>query len=133
MNHLKGVLFAFLAAALTQSCATSSTPVFETSADRTMRIPDALANPGSQVKVRLPDSDQPILVWRTPLGFGGSALRCNCELRTELRYNAARGWLECWTKGCHYKLDGSILEGPTTKPLRTYVVDLQGERLRILG
>lgn len=125
---------AFLAFLLVVSagCVVNPAPVVDAGADRTLTLPPELATPGNQVKVQLPGYPDPILVWRTEIGFGGTALRCN-HCRTEVQYNAGKGWLDCLGARCRYRLDGTVLEGPAKKALRVYLVDLDGERLRILG
>jgi Rieske Fe-S protein len=41
--------------------------------------------------------------------------------------------LKCLGCGSRFKLDGSVSQGPATQPLKSYVVDLQGNKLKILG
>jgi nitrite reductase/ring-hydroxylating ferredoxin subunit len=118
--------------AVLAGCVVNPAPVVDADANRTLPVPQQLGKPGDQVKVQLPGYPDPILVWRTEIGFGGTALRCN-HCRTEVQYNAAKGWLDCLGSRCRYRLDGTVLEGPTKKALRVYLVDLDGERLRILG
>ena len=113
-------------------CVANPAPVVDAGADRTLSLPEALSKPGAQVKVQLPGLSDPILVWRTEIGFGGTALRCT-HCGSQVQYNFEKGWIDCLANRCRFKLDGSVLEGPATSPLRVYLVDLEGNRLRILG
>ena len=113
-------------------CVVNPAPIVEANADRTVELPEQLGKAGAQVKVQLPGLSDPILVWRTEIGFGGVSLRCTHD-GAQVQYNAEKGWIDCLANHCRYRLDGSVLEGPTTRPLRVYLVDLNGNRLRILG
>ena len=120
------------AAALSAGCTHNPAPEFDAGADHTLSVPDALSKPGSQIKVRIPSTEDYILVWRTEIGFGACQSRCT-HCQSELLYRPEEGRIACTTHGCRYSLDGSVLKGPAKKPLRAYLVDLQGERLKILG
>jgi len=41
--------------------------------------------------------------------------------------------IKCLGCGSQFKLDGSVVRGPAKEPLRAYVIDLVGEKLKILG
>lgn len=120
------------AAALFTGCTHNPAPEFDAGADHTLSVPDALSKPGSQIKVRIPSMEEFILVWRTEIGFGASQSRCSYCL-TEILYLPEEGRLACPSHGCRFSLDGSVLKGPAKKPLRAYLVDLHGDRLKILG
>jgi nitrite reductase/ring-hydroxylating ferredoxin subunit len=110
----------------------NNAPLFEAGADNSLLLPKELAEAGSQVKVRLPSADKLVLVWRTKIGFGGISINCTHK-GSEVHLNAAAETLDCPSHGSRFKLDGTVAHGPAEKPLRTYVVDLQGDRLKILG
>ena len=120
------------ACGLTGGCtAVNSAPQFDAGADSTIPLPKELAEVGSQVKVRLP-GDNIVLVWKTKGGYNGVSIKCT-HRGSEVSYKPDQDLLVCPSHGSKYKPDGTVVEGPALKPLRPYVVDLQGERLRILG
>ena len=120
------------ACAFATGCVANPAPVFDANIDHTIALPEALSQPGSQVKVRLPSVSEPVLIVRTKIGFNGTALLCS-KVPTELQYMPDEGVLKCLGCGSQFKLDGSVLKGPATKPIKSYVVDLQGDKLKILG
>jgi nitrite reductase/ring-hydroxylating ferredoxin subunit len=122
----------FVLALAVAGCVANPAPVVDAGAERTLEVPPQLEKPGSQVKIQLPGLSDPILVWRTEIGFGAADLRCT-HCRSQLQYNPEKGWIDCLSNSCRYRLDGSVLEGPANRPLRVYLVDLNGTRLRILG
>ena len=136
MKHSAIPMVLFTSACLAGCSATNPAPVFDASASRTLKVPEVLLTPGGQAKIRLPGRDVMLLVWRTDIGFGGTDLRCpHCN--HELVFHPKSQTLVC-PGGIQYRLDGSFLsgyvpEGETVQPLRAYVVELDGERLRILG
>ena len=126
---LAAVVFA---GALASGCTHNPALEFDAGADHSLSMPDVLSKPGSQIKVRIPNMEEFILVWRTEIGFGACQSRCT-HCQSELQYRPEEGRLACTTHGCRFSLDGSVLKGPANKPLRAYLVDLQGDRLKILG
>ncbi len=116
---------------LAAGCSTNPAPTFEAEADRSIRVPSALAYPGAQIKVVLPDGGAPILVWRTRIGFGAAALTCTC-CGHHVWFNGPEETLDC-PHGSRFGLDGELQEGDARFPLRAYAVDLDGDRLKILG
>jgi len=121
------------ACALNGGCtAVNAAPMFDAGADNSVLLPKELAEVGSQVKIKLPPGDTIVLVWKTKGGYNGVSIRCT-HRGSEVSYNPKEDRLECPSHGSKYKTDGSVLEGPALKGLRPYVVDLQGDRLRILG
>lgn len=129
---------ALLAASVSVTgCATAyRVPVFDAEANRTLKLPDELGRAGTQAKIRMPGEDGFILIWRTEIGFGGSELCCS-HCRRELSFNWDTKTLDC-PSGIRYRLDGSFLDGQLRQgekvdPLKAYLVDLDGNRLRILG
>lgn len=111
--------------------AVNAAPQFDAAADNTIALPKELAEVGSQVKVKLP-GDTIVLVWKTKGGYNGVSIKC-AHRGSEVAYNPKEDTLDCPSHGSRYKSDGSLLQGPALKGLRPYVVDLQGDRLRILG
>jgi Rieske Fe-S protein len=121
------------ACAIATGCVSNPAPVFDAGVDHTIVLPEALSQPGSQIKVRLPGVDEPVLVVRTQIGFNGTAAICSESARTELQYIPDEGLIKCLGCGSKFKLDGSVSHGPAHKPLKAYVVDLHGDKLKILG
>jgi hypothetical protein len=135
---MKCSAFVLLVASVVLSgCAAANpAPVYDAEANRTLKLPEALSTPGAQAKIRLPGQDVFILVWRTEIGFGGTDLRCPHCLH-ELVFSAKTQSLSCPT-GIRYRLDGTYLdghvpEGGKIQTLRAYLVELEGNRLKILG
>ncbi len=126
------VLAAAFAASMSAGCSHNPAPQFDAGADQTLAVPEALAQPGSQIKVRLSSLEDPVLVWRTEFGFGACQSRCT-HCRSEILYRAVEGRLDCPGQGCRFTLDGTVIKGPAKKSLRAFLVDLQGDRLKILG
>jgi hypothetical protein len=114
------------------ACAGNKAVTVEAGADRTLPLPKELAEPGSQVKVIVPGSNDQVLIWRTKIGFGGTNLKCD-YCKAELIFNAAENRLECTGQGCRYSLDGNVLRGPVKNPRKVFLIDLRGEKLHILG
>lgn len=117
----------------TVGCVSNPAPTFEAGVDHCIPLPEALSTPGSQVKVKLPNVAEPVLVVRTKIGFNGTQGLCSASGRTELQYMPDENVLKCIGCGSEFKLDGSVQRGPAKHPLKSYVVDLQGDKLKILG
>jgi hypothetical protein len=113
-------------------CTGNPAPLVEAGADRTLMLPAELAEPGSQVRVVVPGTQAPVLIWRTQIGFGGTSLKCD-YCRAELVYRPEQARLDCLGQGCRYTLDGNVLRGPAKNPRRVFLVDLRGDKLHILG
>jgi len=113
-------------------CVANPAITVDASIDRTFAMPFELQKPGGQVKVRLPGGDDTVLVWRTEVGFGATTLRCT-HCTGDLRYVPGESLLKC-PFNVRFKLDGSVVQDNVKrKPLRAYIADVQGDRLRILG
>jgi len=117
----------------TTGCVANPAPTFDAGVDHTIPLPDALSEPGSQVKVMLPNEKVPVLIIRTKIGFSATEGICSHSARTELQYMPDEDRLKCLGCGSRFKLDGSVTQGPAEKPLRCYAIDLQGNKLKILG
>jgi Rieske Fe-S protein len=83
--------------------------------------------------VRLPNVPEPVLVVRTRIGFNGTSAICSSSNRTELQYMPDTNMIKCLGCASEFKLDGTVVRGPAKQPLKAYLVDLQGEKLKILG
>ena len=121
------------ACAVATGCVANPAPVFDAGVDHSIPLPAALSETGSQVKVRLPNVSEPVLIVRTKVGFNGTTGICSSSARTELQYMPEEGILQCLGCGSQFKLDGSVVRGPAKMPLKSYAVDLQGDKLKILG
>lgn len=117
----------------TTGCVSNPAPTFDAGVDHSIPLPDALSEPGSQVKVMLPHVTEPVLIVRTKIGFSATEGICTQSARTELQFMPDEDRIKCLGCGSRFKLDGSITQGPATKPLKSYAVDLQGSKLKILG
>jgi Rieske Fe-S protein len=108
-------------------------PLYEAGADHTLAVPKELAEAGAQVKVRLPGSETLILVWKGKKDdFRGVSIACT-HRGSEVHLNPKEGTLDCPSHGSRFGTDGTVREGPAKKPLRAYLVTLQGDRLKIQG
>ncbi len=119
------------AGALCAGCVTfNPAPTFDAAADSSLAIPPELSAPGGQIKVRLPGIDEPVLVWRTSVGYGAASVVCT-HRGCEVALNAREGTLDCPCHGSRFNANGSVLNGPAKRPLRRYVVEVTGPTLRI--
>ena len=121
------------ACAIATGCVSNPAPTFDAGVDHSIVLPSALSEPGSQVKVRLPNVQEPVLIVRTKVGFNGTQGICSSSNRTELQFVPEDGVIKCLGCGSQFKLDGTVQRGPAKNPLKSYVVDLQGDKLKILG
>jgi Rieske Fe-S protein len=121
------------ACAIATGCVSNPAPTFDAGVDHSISLPAALSEPGSQVKVRLPNVSEPVLIVRTKIGFSGTEGFCSASNRTELQYMPEDGVLQCLGCGSQFKLDGSVQRGPAKQALKSYAIDLQGDKLKILG
>ena len=119
--------------AIATGCVANPAPILDAGVDHSLPLPAALAEPGSQVKVRLPNVPEPVLVVRTRIGFNGTSAICSSSNRTELQYMPDTNMIKCLGCASEFKLDGTVSRGPAKQPLKAYLVDLQGEKLKILG
>ncbi len=135
MKHFTFATFLGVLAFQAGCVAPNPAPMFEAEANRTLKFPEVLSQPGTQAKIQLPGPCM-ILVWRTEIGFGATDLQCN-HCSHELVFDAKTQRLVC-PMGICYRLDGSYLSGPLPdgrklQPLRSYIVELENGRLKILG
>lgn len=117
----------------TTGCVSNPAPIIDAGVDHTIPLPESLSEPGSQVKVRLPNIKEPVLIVRTKIGFNATEGICTNSARTELQFMPDEDRIKCLGCGSRFKLDGSVSQGPALKPLKAYAVDLQGNKLKILG
>ena len=109
---------------------TNPAPTFEAGDDGTLPLPQALSQPGAQVKVRLVGVDQPILVWSTSEGLAATSVICT-HRGCEVAFNAEANTLDCPCHGSRFHPDGTVLRGPARKALQAYKAIREGERLRV--
>jgi nitrite reductase/ring-hydroxylating ferredoxin subunit len=121
------------ACAIATGCVSNPAPVFDAGVDHTIQLPAALSEPGSQIKVRLPNVPEPVLIVRTRIGFNGTAGICSHSARTELQYMPDENIIKCLGCTSEFKLDGTVMRGPAKTALKSYAIDLQGDKLKILG
>ena len=119
--------------AIATGCVANPAPTLDAGVDHSLPLPAALAEPGSQVKVRLPNVPDPVLVVRTRIGFNGTSAICSSSNRTELQYMPDTNVIKCLGCASEFKLDGTVARGPAKLPLKAFLVDLQGDKLKILG
>jgi Rieske Fe-S protein len=105
-------------------------PLLEADAEGRVSIVGKLQKTGDQIKVRLPDSRDLVLVWSDVLGFGAASISCP-HRGSEVRFNSADGTLDCPSHGSRFDLDGKVLDGPATKPLTSYRVQVDAGLLTL--
>jgi Rieske Fe-S protein len=105
-------------------------PTFDAGTDGSLPLPEALAAPGSQIKVRLPGVPEPVLVWRNSDGYGAASVVCT-HRGCEVALNASEGTLDCPCHGSRFNADGSVKKGPAMRPLRRYRVEADETRLKV--
>lgn len=126
------VATAACAGALCGGCVTlNPAPTFDAAVDGTLPLPEVLSRPGGEIKVRLRGVDEPVLVWRTAEGGYGAASAVCTHRGCEVVYNSGERTLDCPCHGSRFKADGSVFHGPAKRPLRRFVVEVEGTRLRI--
>jgi Rieske Fe-S protein len=121
------------ACAVATGCISNPAPVFDAGVDHAITLPSALSEVGSQIKVRLPNIPDPVLIVRTKIGFNGTTAICSNSAQTELQYYPEENVIKCLGCTSEFKLDGAVVRGPAKHALKCYVVDLQGDKLKILG
>ena len=136
MRHFAVVAVLAAVASVTGCMGPNPAPTYDADANRSLKFPGVLSEVGAQAKIRLPGQDVVMLVWRTPIGFGGTDLCCH-HCGHELVYKAKEQTIEC-PRGIVYKLDGTymsgkIRDGEKIQPLRAYLVEIDGDRLKISG
>lgn len=117
----------------TTGCVSNPAPTYDAGVDHCIPLPETLSEPGSQVRVRLPHVAEPVLIIRTKVGFNATEGICTNSARTELQWMPDEERIKCLGCGSRFRLDGSVSQGPATQPLKSYAVDLQGNKLKILG
>lgn len=103
-------------------------PLVEAAPDGGFEAPIELSKPGGQVKVRIPEVDQLVLVWRSATGLAAASIECT-HLGSEVHFNPAAGTLDCPSHGSRYMADGKVMTGPAKRPLQPYAVRTEGARL----
>lgn len=108
----------------------ASLPLVKTVSDgRTMSIPVTAFAEGTQVLARASKLSYDVLVMKLPDGnFRSLYLRCTHE---DQPLTATATGLHCPSHGSRFALDGSVREGPATRPLQSFPVHRDGEQLTI--
>ena len=105
-------------------------PTFVADAEGLIEIPPELEEPGSQIKVKLPTVDEPVLVWRTPDGYGALSVVCT-HRGCEVSYNGKENTIDCPCHGSRFKTDGSVMNGPAKRPLKQFRMEVTGSTIRL--
>src|SRR5580765_5397846 len=75
-----------------------------------------LEKPGDQIKVKIGNTPDLVLVWVGPKDFGAASIACT-HRGSEVHLNAVDGTLDCPSHGSRFGLDGQVLQGPAKQPL----------------
>jgi len=104
----------------------ASLPLVKVVSDgRTLSIPLTAFAEGTQVIARASKLSYDVLVMKLPNGDLRSLyLRCTHE---DQPLTATATGLHCPSHGSRFALDGSVEEGPATKPIRPFPVHREGE------
>jgi cytochrome b6-f complex iron-sulfur subunit len=129
-DFLAGCAGCALALPLAGCTAVNPAPLLNADADGTVTVGVLLKGPGDQVKVRLPGVSDPVLVWRSDRGYGAASIVCT-HRGSEVHFDAAEGRLVCPSHGSQFGQDGRVLAGPAARPLTSYRVEVDGERLTL--
>lgn len=119
-----------LAAGMTGCTAVNPVPLLDADPDGRVAALGQLAAPGDQIKVRLPEVPEIVLVWRSDQGFGAASIVCT-HRGSEVHLNAQSWTLDCPSHGSRFDLEGKVVHGPASKPLRPYKVAVEGDRIRV--
>ena len=131
MNRREFIAVACAGTLCAAGCAAvNPVPMVDAAADGSLDVPTELSKPGGQVKVRVPNADGLVLVWKTAQGYGAASIRCT-HRGSEVHLNAEERTLDCPSHGSRFALDGKVLHGPAKTPLAAYSVTAEGSRLKI--
>ncbi len=110
-------------------CAATNPAMLFDAPDGTLAAPPEIAEPGSQIKVRLPA--ETVLVWRgSDNVLMAVSITCT-HLGSQVGWSASRGTVDCPSHGSRFNADGSVLVGPAKRPLRAYKVVEEHGRLKL--
>jgi len=129
-EFLVGCAGCALAAGIVGCAAVNPAPLVEADAQGSVPLSGLLEKPGDQIKVRLPDAAEPVLVWRTAQGYGATSIVCT-HRGSEVHFTPASGTIDCPSHGSQFDQGGKVLQGPAKKPLKPYRATVDGDRLRI--
>lgn len=110
--------------------AVNPVPLVEADPEGRLSIAGRLDKPGDQIKVKLPDSADLVLVWAGAKGFGAASIACT-HRGSEVHFNLAEGTLDCPSHGSRFDHDGSVVHGPAKRPLVSYRDEAQNGLLRL--
>jgi cytochrome b6-f complex iron-sulfur subunit len=89
-----------------------------------------LTEVGGEVIVKLWGRDV-LLIRDTASTVKGFNARCT-HLNCHVQYDEDGQRLACLCHGSRYKLDGTVIEGPAEKRLKTYTVRLRGDAVEVM-
>ncbi len=105
-------------------------PLVKTESDgRSFTLPLSAFGEGTRLIARTRDLPYDVLVMKLPTG-DLRALYLQCTHRDQ-PLSATNTDLHCTSHGSRFAMDGSVVEGPASKPLRIFPVQLVGEQLHI--
>jgi len=110
--------------------AVNPVPLLEMDPQGLVRFNGLLQKPGDQIKVRVADSPDLVLVWTTGKGFGAASITCT-HRGSEVHFNAIEGTLDCPSHGSRFDQNGKVVQGPAKQPLASWQADVRDGVLRL--
>jgi Rieske Fe-S protein len=87
----------------------------------------AMKNVGGSLIGRVEGMTKPILVVHQEQGtYVATSAQCT-HMACPVRYNSLNQTVDCTCHGSTFELDGSVINGPATKPLPTFEVAFDGQ------
>jgi cytochrome b6-f complex iron-sulfur subunit len=134
---------AFLVTTGTAACSLGLAACMHTNAARIVSLPVAsgairlrladepeLAAAGGAIKLKAPGLDDTILLWRSGTELVATSIICT-HMGCEVEVAEGGRSLACPCHGSQFNADGSVRHGPAARPLRRYLVDVEGEALTV--
>ena len=112
---------------LLNSCA--AIPVYKTETSTSeIEVPISVFSQSKMVKVRPADSEFDILLIKESNSYKAILLECTHQ---GYSLNVSSSQLSCPAHGSEFDLNGNVLQGPATRPLKTYSTVINNQQIII--